>query len=50
MNTQTPVVTETLPMVLKMQPNIIIHDVDKPQTLSGEDILPGFVLDLREIG
>jgi Uma2 family endonuclease len=26
MNTQTPTVTETLPMVLKMQPNIIMND------------------------
>ncbi|MFO5441565.1 MAG: Uma2 family endonuclease [Dolichospermum sp.] len=31
------------------RPNCGIEELDNPQTLTGEDILPGFVLDLSEI-
>ena len=31
------------------RPNCIVQELDNPQTLTGEDILPGFVLDLSEI-
>ena len=31
------------------RPNCGVEELDNPQTLTGEDILPGFVLDLSEI-
>ena len=31
------------------RPNCAVEELDNPQTLTGEDILPGFVLDLSEI-
>ena len=31
------------------RPNCAVQELDNPQTLTGEDILPGFVLDLSEI-
>ena len=31
------------------RPSQVVEELDHPQTLNGEDILPGFVLDLREI-
>lgn len=31
------------------RPGQVVAELDHPQTLNGEDILPGFVLDLREI-
>jgi Uma2 family endonuclease len=31
------------------RPSQPVEELDHPQTLNGEDILPGFVLDLREI-
>ncbi|MFM6201631.1 MAG: Uma2 family endonuclease, partial [Dolichospermum sp.] len=31
------------------RPNCGVAELDNPQTLTGEDILPGFVLDLSEI-
>ncbi len=31
------------------RPGQVVEELDHPQTLNGEDILPGFVLDLREI-
>jgi Uma2 family endonuclease len=31
------------------RPNCAVEELDNPQTLNGEDILPGFVLDLSEI-
>ena len=31
------------------RPNCAVAELDNPQTLTGEDILPGFVLDLSEI-
>lgn len=30
-------------------PDKIVEELDHPQTLNGEDILPGFILDLKEI-
>ncbi len=31
------------------RPNTVVEELDNPTTLSGEGILPGFVLDLSEI-
>lgn len=31
------------------RPGQVVEELDHPQTLNGEDILPGFILDLREI-
>jgi Uma2 family endonuclease len=31
------------------RPNAVVEELDNPSTLSGEEILPGFVLDLSEI-
>ena len=31
------------------RPNCVVEELDHPQTLTGEDLLPGFVLDLSQI-
>ena len=31
------------------RPNCVVEELDNPQTLTGEDLLPGFVLDLSQI-
>ncbi|MFM7373473.1 MAG: Uma2 family endonuclease, partial [Sphaerospermopsis kisseleviana] len=31
------------------RPSQPVEELDHPQTLNGEDILPGFILDLTEI-